>query len=108
VALLRARAGDSLATIAEGLGLAPGRVECDVRFGEPADVLLAVEAECAPALLVMATRGYGGLRRAAFGSVAADILRRGRLPVLLVSPPERTGPLTPQRIDEDAERAHRV
>jgi nucleotide-binding universal stress UspA family protein len=71
-----------------------------VRFGTPADVLPAVAAECAPALLIMATHGYSGLRRAAVGSVATDILRSGS-PVLLVHPPEHTGPSSAQwSVDE--------
>jgi nucleotide-binding universal stress UspA family protein len=101
-ALVSARVHDDLTRVGESLGLGPERVECDVRFGPPADVLRAVEAECAPALLVMATHGYTGLRRAALGSVVADILHHGDRPVLLVRPREQTGPLTPQRIAEEA------
>ncbi len=37
-------------------------------------------------LIVMATRGRGGLRRAVFGSVAQDVLTNGSRPLLLVRP----------------------
>jgi nucleotide-binding universal stress UspA family protein len=99
-AMLLAQARGDLVAIGENLGLEPGQVECDVRFGEATDVLLSVEAEHEPTLLVMATHGYSGLQRAALGGVATDLLRRGHRPLLLVRPPEQTGPLTPQRMAE--------
>jgi nucleotide-binding universal stress UspA family protein len=100
-ALLSARARDDLAKIGAGLGLDSGQIECDVRFGTPADVLPAVAAEYAPALIIMATHGYSGLRRSAVGSVAADILRAGS-PALLVHPPEHTGPSSTQWSADEA------
>ena len=39
-------------------------------------------------LIVLATHGAGGARRALFGSVAQQVLRRGNRPVFLARPPE--------------------
>ena len=39
-------------------------------------------------LIVLAAHGEGGARRALFGSVAQQVLRRGDRPVLLIRPPE--------------------
>lgn len=62
------------------------RVRSVVRSG---DVVQALLEECWTAgasLIVMATHGRTGLRRALYGSVALDVLRHGTLPVLLVRP----------------------
>ncbi len=39
-------------------------------------------------LIVMATHGRGGLARLRLGSVAADVVRHARCPVVLMRPPE--------------------
>ena len=43
-------------------------------------------------LIVMATHGRTGIRRAVLGSVAGAVLTAGSVPVLLVSPAETAGP----------------
>jgi nucleotide-binding universal stress UspA family protein len=48
-------------------------------------------------LVVMSTHGRGGMNRMWLGSVAEDVIRHGRTPVLLVRPDEDT----PGNLDED-------
>lgn len=60
-----------------------------VRFGDPAtEIIDAAEREGAD-LILMATHGRTGLQRLVLGSVAAEVLRRGRVPVLMVRPVAR-------------------
>jgi len=62
------------------------RVTFDVRIGEPAAGIAMAEIACGADLVVMATHGRTGLRRAVLGSVAGAVLITGSAPVLLVSP----------------------
>jgi nucleotide-binding universal stress UspA family protein len=61
-------------------------VRTAVRLGDPATVLLGLEADEAAQLVVMGTHGRSGLDRWVRGSVAEAVLCRGRAPVLLVRP----------------------
>lgn len=58
----------------------------DVRAGMPAYVVGEAGREHGAGLIVMATHGRTGLRRALLGSVADATLRQGVAPVLLVQP----------------------
>jgi nucleotide-binding universal stress UspA family protein len=62
-------------------------VTLDTRIGDPAQGIAVAEVDCGADLVVMATHGRTGLRRAVLGSVAGAVLRAGSVPVLLVSPP---------------------
>jgi nucleotide-binding universal stress UspA family protein len=62
------------------------RVTLDVRIGDPAPGIAMAEIACGADLVVMATHGRTGLRRAVLGSVAGAVLTTGSVPVLLVSP----------------------
>jgi nucleotide-binding universal stress UspA family protein len=53
--------------------------------------IVAHAADLTEDLIVLATHGAGGARRALFGSVAQQVLRRGPRPVLLVRPGEDDG-----------------
>jgi nucleotide-binding universal stress UspA family protein len=53
-------------------------------FAAPGIILARAAAEQGADLIVMSTHGRGGVARLALGSVADDILRHTRLPVLLV------------------------
>ncbi len=55
-----------------------------VRSGEPADAIVAVCAEREPELLVMGSHARTGLKRAVFGSVAEEVVRHAKRPVLVV------------------------
>jgi nucleotide-binding universal stress UspA family protein len=61
-------------------------VTCDVRVGAPTEGILMAEAGRAVDLVIMATHGRTGVRRALAGSVAGAIVREGHTPVLLVPP----------------------
>jgi nucleotide-binding universal stress UspA family protein len=56
--------------------------------GDPAQGILAVADEEDADVIVMATHGRSGLSELAQGSVAHEVVRDGRKPVLLVRPKE--------------------
>lgn len=62
-------------------------VETSVRDGLPADVILAHAEERSVQLIVMTTRGLGGLERWLVGSVADKVMRLAPCPVVLFRPP---------------------
>jgi nucleotide-binding universal stress UspA family protein len=53
-------------------------------------------------LVVMSTHGHGGFKRAWLGSTADRLLRRLRVPVLLIRPADSIAPPSPQREFHDA------
>lgn len=55
-----------------------------VRSGDPAEEILACARAERVGLIAMSTHGRSGLGRALFGSVAEGVLRRARVPILLV------------------------
>lgn len=66
--------------------LAQGSVatSVEVRFGEPAEEILALQSEVRADLIAMCTHGRTGLARWAYGSVAEKVMRHADCPVLLV------------------------
>ncbi len=58
----------------------------DVRRGDPADEILAAEAEFDPTTILVGSRGHSRLRRLLLGSVSEDIVARANGNVLLVPP----------------------
>lgn len=63
-----------------------------VRFGEPEDEIAGFVVEDDIDLVVMATHGRSGIGRVILGSVAAAVLRRTHVPVMMVRPrPEGAG-----------------
>src|SRR5579859_162523 len=62
------------------------QVTLDVRIGDPAAGIAIAEVARAADLVVMATHGRTGLRRALLGSVAGNVVATGSVPVVLVSP----------------------
>jgi nucleotide-binding universal stress UspA family protein len=74
---------DHLKEVAARLGLP---AECVVRFGDDVDEIL-LEAEAYGAdLVAVTTAGKSGLKRLVMGSVAEQVFRRSRAPVLLYHP----------------------
>jgi len=55
-----------------------------VEAGDPAVVIAEVAAEIEADLIVMASHARSGLKRVLMGSVAEDVLRRAKRPVLVV------------------------
>jgi nucleotide-binding universal stress UspA family protein len=67
------------------------QVETEVRFGDPAEEILAAAKNHEVELIAMATHGRTGLAQVIFGSVAARVLGSGVRPVLLVRPESLRG-----------------
>jgi nucleotide-binding universal stress UspA family protein len=61
-------------------------VSVSVRFGDPAEEIVACARDSDIDLVAMATHGRTGLRQLIMGSVAEKVLRRLTIPVLLVRP----------------------
>src|SRR5581483_12328609 len=60
--------------------------------GEPAEKILETAAHGEFDLIAMGTHGRKGLDRIRMGSVAEEVVRRSRVPVLLARPDARVGP----------------
>jgi nucleotide-binding universal stress UspA family protein len=80
-----------LAAVAERLRDLP--VETAVRFGDPAEQILAVAGEPDVVLVAMATHRRAGLDRLVHGSVAERVDRKSPVPVLLVGHAEASPPV---------------
>jgi nucleotide-binding universal stress UspA family protein len=80
---------EHLDVLAESLEHVTGRpVAAATAFGEPAGALLARgDGQTGPNLVVVGTRGLGGMRRLFLGSVSTKILHSGHTPVLVVPAP---------------------
>jgi len=76
-------ARNKVAEIAKRL-LADRDYEIDIRIGDPAETILAAEAELKADLVVMATHGRHGLKRLVIGSVAERVVRESQVPVLTI------------------------
>jgi nucleotide-binding universal stress UspA family protein len=69
-----------------------GSVQCTVKKGKAADVIIESAAGEKETLIAMATHGRSGLGRFLLGSVAEKVLRGGPNPLLLVRATEKTPP----------------
>lgn len=77
-----------------------------VRFGDPVKVLQQVAVDYDADVLVVGTRGRRGVERLLLGSVASDLVRVARLPVIVARTKDFTGlekteALDPARPGED-------
>lgn len=66
------------------LGPGVNKVTADVRYGQPAAVLL--EASESATLLIVGNRGHGGVRGRLLGSVSRACVNYSRIPVVVVPP----------------------
>jgi nucleotide-binding universal stress UspA family protein len=66
------------------------QAEILTREGEPVSEILALAEERPFDLIVMGTRGLGALADAVMGSTARRVIRRAKIPVLVVRLPEET------------------
>ena len=73
-----------LSTVAMQLEPIAGDVRVSVRFGQPADEILAFASDVGADLIAMSTHGRSGISRWVFGGVADRVLRGATCPVLLV------------------------
>lgn len=85
-AVLRAalEAEDKLDEIANFLPLTNISAETAVEVGEPAPKLAEASAQPDVGLVITSTHGYSGLRHALLGSIAEELVRTARCPVLIV------------------------
>ena len=75
---------DYLRGVAHQLAREGVTVSSEVRFGRPADEIIAFANAQQVDLIAMSTHGRSGLARWAYGSVADRVLRGAHCPVLLV------------------------
>jgi nucleotide-binding universal stress UspA family protein len=80
----RARAGFALALLAERLQNAGLSATTDVRFGEPATVILAAAVDWGADAIAVAGRPARGWTRWLTRDLTDDIVRRSPVPVLVV------------------------
>ena len=60
---------------------------CSLKSGSPVEeILKAVRSRSAPELVVVGTRGQKGVKRLFLGSVAEEVIRYSRRPVLVIGP----------------------
>jgi nucleotide-binding universal stress UspA family protein len=81
-------AREYLARVIDGVRAKGAKVplKVDVRLGDPAAGIEMAAIDAQADLVVMATHGRTGVRRAVLGSVAGTVLRMGNTPVMLVHP----------------------
>ncbi len=60
--------------------------EVAVIQGEPSDTLISYAEQNGADLIILATHGYGGLKRLVLGSVADRVIRETKQPVLAIKP----------------------
>ena len=60
------------------------KTQVEVRFGEPAEEILAYAEDVKANLIAMCTHGRTGLARWAYGSIAEKVMRHADCPVLLI------------------------
>src|SRR5688500_7496058 len=74
---------DELANRLRRDGLA---VEARVVDEDPATAIVSAACPSSVGIIVMSSHGRGGLSRSLYGSVADSVIRRARVPVLIVPP----------------------
>jgi nucleotide-binding universal stress UspA family protein len=83
-------------------------VDTSVMCGDPAPALVDLATRGGYDLLLLCTRGRKGLKRALFGSVAEEVLRRSPVPVLIVHPRGKdAAPVAIRRILVPLDGSHR-
>jgi len=76
----------SIERIAEELASSGIDVHPVTREGYPSQEILHLSSEIAADVIVMRTHGRAGLERAVFGSVAEDVFKTSRIPLLVLRP----------------------
>ncbi len=80
--------------------LAAGRVRTHARIGRAVDTLLQVAVDYEADLLIVGTHGRRGVDRLVLGSVAEELVRKARCPVLVARPKDYSGLEKTARPDE--------
>mgnify|MGYP003654418090 CR=1 FL=1 len=90
------KAREQLGDRIQELGQQPFQLRSWVSVGNPAEEILRGAAATGSSLIVMASHGRAGLERVVRGSVAEEVLRTTRVPLLLCNPNElRLGEAAP-------------
>jgi len=87
-----------LQAVAKRLEPVAASVQTSVRFGRPADEILAFAGDVGADLIATSTHGRSGISRWVFGSVADRLLRGATCPILLVRAGQAQSQTTYQRI----------
>jgi len=61
-------------------------MENRILMGDPAEVILKTAEDEQASIIVMASHGFGGLKRFLYGSVAHKVVTGSQIPVLVVRP----------------------
>lgn len=72
--------------VLNGLPYTPERIRHHVRLGKPIETLLQACVDYDADILIVGTHGRRGLQQLLLGSVAVELLRRARCPVLVARP----------------------
>jgi universal stress protein A len=107
------RSNENLSQLIEArvrvLGLAPVSAEPRVRFGAPAEQLLALSRELEAQLIAVGTHGRQGLAHLLIGSVAEEVMRKATCSVLIARAPLPSVATAPKsRPTTEAQPAHAV
>lgn len=86
VARVEAELLDYLSGVAAPLLETGRQIHAEVQIGDPAAAIIALAKRGSFDVVVMATHGRSGLRKTLLGSVAAELVRSGVKPVLLIRP----------------------
>ncbi|MGE0784767.1 MAG: universal stress protein [Sandaracinaceae bacterium] len=74
-----------------------------VRFGKPAETIQQVAVDVDANLIVVGSHARKGMQRLLLGSVAEEVLRLGRFPVLVARPRDTVGVAKTERMDAPRE-----
>ena len=88
--LIKHKSTEYLDKIREGLTSKGAVVKTKVSIGNAAQEILKAAEETNADMIAMSTQGRSGLRRLAFGSVTAKVIREATVPVLTVRAPKDT------------------
>ena len=87
---IKLEAQQLLDTQVEQIKAAGGTVaQTHVRLGRPAQEIVNLADKIAAGLIVVGSRGLGGIRRALMGSVSDSVVRHAHCPVMVVRKEER-------------------
>jgi nucleotide-binding universal stress UspA family protein len=79
------RARELLDAEVERIGSLGGRVaEAHLREGGPAQEIVGLAEELGAGLIVVGSRGFGGIRRALMGNISDSVVRHAHCPVMVV------------------------
>ena len=90
VELIKQRSKEYLDKAGEGLKSKGAIVKTKVSTGNAVEAIIEAADEINADLIAMSTHGRSGLRRLAFGSITAKVLREANVPILTVRAPKET------------------